>query len=70
MVAGHHAHGVGPSVGQQALHSLVGGVDAEDELAVLGLGAHEELRGVGTGHGGDQRHGGASGQGRRASPSA
>ena len=55
--AADEADRVGPRLGQQPLDARVGGVDAQDEVAVLGVGPHQELRRVRTGDGGHERHG-------------
>jgi len=56
VIARDEADDIGPRLGEQALDLGVGRVDAQDQGAVLGLGADQELRRVGTGDGGHQGH--------------
>ena len=56
MVARHDDERVGPELGQPAPHPGEGRVHAQDQLAILGLRAGQELRRVGAGERPDHRH--------------
>ncbi len=65
VIAGDHADDVGTRGLEELLDLAIGGVNAEDHVAVLGLGPDEELRGVRAGERGDQRHDPMLGHARR-----
>jgi hypothetical protein len=56
VIACHDADDVRPGSAEQALDFGVARVDAEDQVAIFGLGADQELGRVGQGCCGHERH--------------